>query len=386
MSQVELQGTCDPRFKRVREAFARHFETGEEVGASLAVVVDGRTVVDLWAGWADAARTRPWRPDTLVNVFSTTKGITAIAAHRLLERGELELDAPAARRWPEFAAAGKAELPLRWLLSHQAGLPAVRAPLPREALYDWDAMTRALAAQEPWWKPGTNHGYHAVTYGWLVGELVRRASGVSVGEYVRREIARPLGVDFEIGFGPGLDARIADLLQAPPPAPGETNLFVELLNAPESMAAKAFLNPLVDLGAVNTRAWRAAEIPAANGHSNGRSLARIYGALARGGELDGARLLEPTTIDGVWVEQAKGPDLVLQLPTRFGLGFMLSTDAEKMGPSPRAFGHGGAGGSLAFADPDAKIGFGYAMNQMKNGMWLIDPRPKTIVDALYASL
>jgi CubicO group peptidase (beta-lactamase class C family) len=386
MAQVEIRGACDPRFKGVREAFARHFETGEEVGASLAVMLDGRMVLDLVAGFADAKRTRPWTAQTIANVYSTTKGITALAAHQLVERGKLDLDAPVARYWKEFAAGGKADLPVRYLLTHQAGLPAIRRSLPPGSQYDWALVTTALAEQEPWWKPGTRHGYHAITYGWLVGELIRRVTGLSVGDYVRREIAAPLGVDFEIGFGPALDSRTAELLQAPPPKPGETNMFLELTKDPESMAAKAFFNPPFELDAVNSRAWRAAELPAANGHSNARSLARIYGALARGGTLDGVSLLKPATIERAIVSQAKGPDAVLPLSTHVALGFMLGTDEEPMGPNPRNFGHGGAGGSLGFADPEAKLGFGYVMNQMKMGIWLIDPRPKAIYGALYDAL
>jgi CubicO group peptidase (beta-lactamase class C family) len=386
MATVEIRGICEPKFEGVREAFARHFESGEEVGASVAVVQDGRTVVDLVAGFADEKRTRPWTPQTIANVYSTTKGITAIAAHQLAERGKLDLEAPVARYWPEFAAGGKADLPVRQLLTHQAGLPAIRRSLPPGAQYDWAAVTSALAEQEPWWKPGTKHGYHAITYGWLVGEVIRRVSGLSAGEYVRREIAAPLGVDFEIGFGPALDARVADLVQAPPPAPGERNMFMELIQDPESVAAKAFFNPPFELDAVNTRAWRASELPAANGHSNARSLARIYGALARGGTLDGVSLLRPASIERAIVSQAKGPDAILPLSTNVAFGFMLGTDDEPMGPNPRNFGHGGAGGSLGFADPDANIGFGYVMNQMKMGVWLIDPRPKAIYAAVYDAL
>jgi CubicO group peptidase (beta-lactamase class C family) len=385
MPALEIHGTCDPRFKRVQEVFAAHFAQGEETGASLSAVIDGKTVIDLWAGHADAARTRPWQRDSIVNVYSTTKGITALAALRLVERGQLDLDAPVARYWPEFAQAGKATLPVRWLLSHRAGLPAVQMPLPPEALYSWQAMTEALAAQKPWWTPGTRHGYHALTYGWLVGEVIRRITGVSVGEYVRREIAGPLGVDFEIGFGPGLDARVAELIW-PPIDPSVPNMFAELIKDPESVAAKAFMNPPFAPEMANSRAWRAAELPAANGHTNARSLARIYGALARGGTQDGVALLRPETIARAWVEQSNGPDAVMPLVTRIGLGFFISTDTEKLGPNPRSFGHGGAGGSLGFADPDTKLGFGYAMNQMKNGIWLIDPRPKALYGALYDAL
>jgi len=211
MARVELQGRCDARFKRVRELFEAGFESGAEVGAGLCVYIDGREVIDLWGGFADKDRTRPWQRDTLANVYSTTKGITAICAHQLVERGELDLDAPVARYWPEFAQKGKAEIPVRMLLNHQAGLPAVAKPLAPDDIFDWGTMTRALAEQEPWWKPGTGHGYHALTYGWLVGELVRRVSGMGIGRYVREHIAAPLGAEFWIGLPEELDARVAEL-------------------------------------------------------------------------------------------------------------------------------------------------------------------------------
>ena len=212
-----IHGHCDPRFQRVKDVFVHSFEDRLALGASVAVTVDGRPVVDLWGGFADGHKTRPWTRDTLVNVFSTTKGLTAMVAHRLVDQGLLDLDAPVARYWPEFAQADKGSIPVAELLDHQAGLPAVRAMLPNEALYDWSAMTSALAAQEPWWRPGTRHGYHAVTYGWLVGEVIRRASGRTVGTIFREELAGPLGLDIHIGFGPEHDERVASLRAGPRP-------------------------------------------------------------------------------------------------------------------------------------------------------------------------
>lgn len=387
---VELHGHCDEGFSRVRDQFRRGFESGAEVGASLCVEIDGEPVVDLWAGHADGAKTRPWKRDTLANVYSTTKGITAIAAHRLVDQGRLDLDAPVADYWPEFAAAGKATLPVHMLLSHRAGLAAVRAPLAKDSLYDWDTMTAALAAQEPWWEPGTAHGYHAVTFGFLVGEVVRRITGQSVGEYVRSEIAGPLGVEFEIGFGPELDPRVADLVQGPVhPNDGGFDLAGAVVNDPEGVLAKAFANPplaLLGVSVPNSRDWRAAEIPAANGHSNAHSLARIYGTLASGGERDGYRLLGPDTIDRGRSEQAHGRDAVLPLETRVSLGFFLSTEDEPLAGGPRAFGHGGAGGSYSYADPERGVGFGYVMNCMHTGTWIVDPRPRALLDEVYAAL
>jgi len=385
MARVEIEGRCDARFKRVRELFEAGFESGAELGAGLNVIVDGREVIDLWGGFADKDRTRPWRRDTLANVYSSTKGITAIAAHQLIERGELELDAPVARYWPEFAQNGKAEIPVRMLLNHQAGLAAVAKPLAPDDIFDWPKMTRALEEQAPWWKPGSAHGYHALTYGWLVGELIRRVSGMGVGRYVREHIAAPLGAEFWIGLPEELDARTADLTQGPIATDGP-NLMERIAAEPDGVMAKAFGNPPLLLMSPNTRAWRAAELAAANGHTTAPALARIYGALANGGQLDGVRILQPETIERARAEESYGQDLLLPLVTRIGLGFFLSPAHEPLGPNPGTFGHGGAGGSLGVADPEANVGFGYVMNLMHTGLWLSDPRPRALLDALYEGL
>ncbi|MBW2316048.1 MAG: beta-lactamase family protein [Deltaproteobacteria bacterium] len=377
---IPVQGHCDARFAEIREIFEKSFDGDEEIGAAICFVVDGETVVDLWGGHVDPERTRPWERDTIVNTYSTTKGMTAICAHQLIERGMIDLDAPVAKYWPEFAAAGKAELPVRWLLSHQAGLPAVRKPLPDDAVVNWDVMVAALAEQEPWWEPGTKHGYHALTFGFLVGEVIRRASGKTVGEWFREHVSGPLDADYHIGFGPELDARTSDLQGSllpssggggddVPDIPGPLGQMMKDMRDPSTMTGAAFNNPARGADRVNTREWRAAEVPAANGHGTARALARIYGALARGGEIDGVRLLEPESIELARSEQAFGPDAVLgQLPMRFGLGFMLRQDLMPLSPSPNAFGHPGAGGSIGMADPDAKVGFGYTMNKMHLGL------------------
>lgn len=384
---VKVEGTCDPKFTRVKDAFVENFEKRYEVGAAAAVVLDGKTVVDVWAGHADKAKTRPWSRDELANVYSTTKGVTAICAHRLAGEGKLDLDAPVAKYWPEFAQGGKEKIPVRFLLSHRAGLPAVRKVLDGDALFNWNTMTTALAEQEPWWTPGTNHGYHAVTFGWLVGEVIRRVTGKTPGAYLRDELAGPLGLDFHIGLDAKHDARTAQMIAAPLPAPGEPNLFADVMKNPESMLAKAFMNPplMGKPGLVNSREWRAAEIPAANGHGTARSLARLYGALARGGELDGVRVMAKDEIAKCSVEQSVGPDAVLMVSTRFSLGFMMSQPGASLGPNPKSFGHPGAGGSLGYADPEAKVGFGYTMNKMQASL-LIDPRATALIDAIYASL
>ena len=379
---VPIHGYCNARFQDVRDVFEKNLREGPDLGAAVAFCLDGEVVVDLWGGWLDFDRSGEWERDTLVNVYSTTKGMTAICAHRLVEQGKIDLDAPVADYWPEFAQGGKEGIPVRQLLDHSAGLPGVRKPLARGTLYDWDAMAEALAATDPWWEPGTKHGYHAMTYGFLVGEVIRRVSGQSVGTYFRENVAEPLEADFHIGLDARHDARTSDLHgglfaprkdgqapKLPKSLPEPLKRFLTDMTDPSTMSGAAFSNPPQDRGAVNTREWRAAEIPAANGHGTARSLARIYGALARGGELEGVRILEPETIETAIEEQAFGPDAVLGgLPIRFGLGFMLRQDFMPLSPSPRAFGHPGAGGSIGMADPDAKVGFGYTLNKMQTGI------------------
>ena len=386
MASQKVHGTCDARFAPVRELFEAQLAMPDELGAAVAVTIGGRRVVDLWGGSADAARTREWTPDTVVNLFSTTKGMAALCAHRLADQGRLDLDAPVARYWPEFAQADKGAIPVRWLLDHSAGLPAVEKPLPQGTMSNWAAMTEALAEQAPFWTPGAEHGYHALTYGWLVGEVVRRVSGRSIGAYFRDEIAGPLGADFWIGTPPEVDDRVAELVMAAP-QPGETaNLMMEILAKAKPYGIKAFMNPLPGPGGFNGRDWRGAEIPAANGHGSARALARIYGAVATSTQ-DGVSILSREAVDRARTVQRSGPDNVLPLlDTKFGLGFQIGTDAEPIGPNPRAFGHSGMGGSLGFADPEASLGFGYAMNRMENGVFLIGPRATALMNAVYASL
>lgn len=375
---VPIFGTCDARFEGVRRIFEQNLASGVDLGSAVAFTLDGETVVDLWGGHIDLKRTCEWQRDTIVNTASTTKGMTSICVHQLIEQHKLELDAPVARYWSEFAARDKETLPVRWLLSHQAGLPAVSKPLPEGALYDWETMTSALADQKPWWEPGTRHGYHALTFGFLVGELVRRVSGKTVGNYFRENVAGPLQADFHIGLPPEEEARVSDIHGSPIPAPGELPQFLmdgplgdflRDIGDPATMTGAAFGNPRLELDAMNSHVWRTAEIPAANGHGTAHALARIYGALARGGEVDGVRILEKETIERAIEEQANGPDAVLGgLPMRFGLGFMLRQDLIPLSPNPRAFGHPGAGGSIGMADPDAKVGFGYVLNKSQTGI------------------
>jgi CubicO group peptidase (beta-lactamase class C family) len=383
-----IDGTCEPRFQRVRDAFAENFASYGEVGATVAVAVDGQLVVDLWGGHADAARTRLWTRDTIVNIASTTKGLTAICAHRLVDGGLLDLEAPVATYWPEFAQAGKATLPVHFLLSHRAGLPAIETPLPTEAFYDWDRMTRALAAQRPWWEPGTRHGYHPFTFGWLVGEVVRRITGKSLGTYWREEVAEPFGIDCHIGLAAEHDARVAEFIPVPPPPPGQPDPETEFLKHAGPMTQKAVNNPPKTVADMNTRAWRRAEIPAGNAHTHARALARVFGALACGGAVAGVRVLSASSINRARTEHASGPDAVLfGIPTRFGLGFSLASPGASIGSaSAAAFGSFGAGGSMALADPATRVSFAYVMNQMGAGLMPPDPRAARLIDALYASM
>jgi len=385
MPDVDVHGRCDARFARVREAFEENFRARNEVGAAVALAIEGELAVDLWAGHRDPGRTQPWQRDTLVNVYSTTKGVTALAAHRLVDEGRLDLEAKVARYWPEFAQAGKGAIPVRWLLSHRAGLPAVRKLLPGEALYDWDAMTSALAAETPWWEPGRAHGYHAVTFGWLVGEVVRRIAGKSLGAYVRDTFCAPLGLDFHIGLPEPEHARVADILpQLPPDPDGEAaQLFARSLAESEGVTARAFGNPPSMLAGPNVPAWRSAEIPGGNGHGTARALATLYGRAALG---DGS-VIGKDAIARCRDEQSHGPDLVLGVTTRFGLGFMLRQESHAGGRclGAGAFGHPGAGGSLAFADPERGLGFGYVMNRMGPRI-LLDDRAIALVEAANACL
>ena len=387
-----VHGWCEPGFGRVRDALSEILAGGEEIGAALAVCVGGHLVVDLWAGYADAARTRPWDRDTIVNLYSIGKAVTAVCALRLVEAGRLDLDAPVARYWPEFAQAGKAQIPVRYLLTHQAALPAIARPLPSGAWSHWDVMTAALAAQAPWWEPGTGHGYHVNTQGFLVGEVVRRITGKTLGTYLREAVTGPAGVDFFIGLGPELEGRCADVLPQQATPEGD-ELRRQLSVNPASlsglplMRVTAYRNPpeVSGTGVVNTRPWRAAEVPSTNGHGNARAVARLYSALAGDGELGGVHVLSPEMIARATEQQVYGDDIVLQRPTRFGLGFQLTMAERPLGPSSRAFGHFGAGGSLGFAaDPDARVAFGYAMNQGRGG-WQ-HKHVRHLIDLVYATL
>lgn len=381
-NSIEINGFCDEQFERVKNAFIRNFKSGLEVGASFAATINGKFVIDIWAGHADAAKTRPWERDTIVNVYSTTKVMTVLSTLMLVDRDLLDLDAPVAKYWPEFAQAGKENLPVRYLFSHTAGLPGFDEPIPPEALYNWDRIINLLAAQKPWWKPGTKSGYHSLTHGYLLGELVRRITGKTVGTFFREEVANPLKADFHIGLPEELDSRVGELI---PPEMIDLERIAEQFNFDATMAIKTLSNPPLDAGYSKTRAWRAAEIPAANGHGNARSVARIISALACGGEVDNVRLLSLETIEKSIEEQSYGPDLVLILPIRFGLGWGLTSKEMPIGPNPRTFYWGGWGGSVAVVDLDAKLSFSYVMNKMNSSL-TGDTRTIRLVRALYKAL
>jgi CubicO group peptidase (beta-lactamase class C family) len=389
---TDIQGEVATGFERVKDAFAANFDNHGEVGAAFTLYHQGEKVVDIWGGVADQATGREWAEDSLQLVFSTTKGATAVCANLLVQRGELDLDAPVVTYWPEFGAEGKESIPVRWLLSHRAGLPVVdNAPSPEEALA-WDPMIKLLEAQKPVWEPGTAHGYHALTYGWLVGEVVRRISGKSLGAFFADEVAGPLGLDFWIGLPASQESRVSPLIQG---GFGASNIEVDLEALPQEFReiAEAFINPdsLVNRALFVTKPQlefnspevHAAEIPAANGITDARSLARMYAGLVGDG-VDGVRLFTDDTVANATTEQSNGPDKVLFAPTRFGLGFFMDSAFAPLG-GPRNFGHAGAGGSLGFADPDKNLGFGYVMNKMETGL-AGDPRTLGLIGAVYASV
>ncbi len=379
-TSAPIFGFCDGAFAALRDAFVENFTSRGEPGAAVTLAVDGQVVADLWGGWGDGARFLPWRRETLVNFFSVSKALCAICALRLVERGSLALDAPVARVWPQFAQGGKEAVTLRQILSHRAGLPSIREPLPDGAALDWTRMTDALARQEPWWMPGTAHGYHVNTFGFLIGEIVRRASGKTIGTMLREEVAGPLGADVHIGLPASEQGRAAEFQW--PEAPAATGMP----DADQLMRFNAYWNPpgISGDGWVNRPEWRSAEIPSTNGHGTARGVARIYAALAKGGSIDGVHVLDRAVLDEAMTEHSVGHDLINQRPSRFGLGFQLTQPERPLGPNPRAFGHFGAGGSLGFCDPDAGVAFGYVSNGM--GPRWQNPRNKALLDAIYASL
>ena len=381
MSVADIGGWVETEFEPVLDAFADDFDSHGEVGAAVCVYVDGRPVVDVWGGAADATVGRPWAPDSVVLVFSSTKGVSSVCANLLIERGRLDPAAAVAEYWPEFAAAGKGAITVAQVMSHQAGLPLVEGDFTLDEVLSWEPMIRALAAQEPIWPPGARHGYHMRTFGWLVGELVRRVDGRTIGTFWREEIADPLGLDFWIGLPDAIEPRVARLV----PPKHDLGALLKQLGG-ELVLTRVFGNPSDLFGyneMWNTRQLHAAELPSSNGIGDARSLARMYAACV--GEVDGVRILQPSTVAAATVEQACGKDEVIMVDTCFGLGFMLGKSFGAAN-GPHAFGHAGAGGSLAFADPDAGLGFGYVMNDLRFDAREGDPRSEQLVRAVYSCL
>ena len=376
---AEVSGTCDARFAPVREALAEHLEK-DELGASIVLDIDGETVVDIWGGWCDAERRRPWGRDTITNVWSTTKTVTNLAALMLIDRGEVDAYAPVADYWPEFAANGKEAIEVRHILSHTSGVSGWDAPFVVGDMYDWTSSTERLAGQAPWWEPGTASGYHANNQGHLVGEIVRRVTGLPLKRFVAEQIAGPLGADFQIGAAQRDWPRIAPVVP-PPPLP------IDLASLPpESPMYKTFTGPVAEAGNANTAAWREADMGALNGHANARSVVRIIKALSLGGTVEATRLLSPETIDLIFDEQSHGTDLVLGVPLRFGIGFALpETETVPYVPQGRCCYWGGWGGSEIIADLDRRVTFGYMMNNMAAGIIGSD-RSEAYVRAAYACL
>jgi CubicO group peptidase (beta-lactamase class C family) len=380
VDKFSISGSVAHGFEPVRAAFEANFARRGEVGAAVHVLIDGEPVVDLWGGAADAAGTRPWTPDALVNVWSTTKGWLALAMHMLANRGLLDFDAPVVHYWPEFARHGKDRVLVKHILTHTAGLPAPSMKVPDDALYDWEAMIHSLEQSELFWEPGTKCGYHAATFGWLNGEVLRRITGMSVGGFLRSQIATPLNADVYIGLSPAEAGRAADTV---PPGRMSRWLFRAGMALGGRVNALAFGNPPRPPGVVNTPLWREAEIPSSNGHASARGLARLYAPLAMGGTWNGVNLLSQAGVDRACREQVHAKDVVIGMQVRRTLGFMLP-EPELGDPRPlTAVGHLGMGGSIGFADPPRHLAMGYVMNKMIFGP---DTRNAELCRAVYACL
>jgi CubicO group peptidase (beta-lactamase class C family) len=375
---MEIHGTCDERLDAVRTTFAANFDEHGEIGASVAATIDGRPVVDLWAGTCttDAGPDRPWERDTIINVWSTTKTMSFLVTLMLADRGLVDLDAPVADAWPEFGVNGKGAITTTHFLSHSAGLSGFEKTTTPADLYDWDLICSRLAAQTPWWEPGTRPGYHALTQGYLLGEVARRADGRTMGTFFRDEVTGPLGADFHIGTGPEHDVRVAHVI------PLEADLGADA--APGSLAHRTFETLRFNAAESQTRDWRRAEIPAAGGHGNARSVARVMSVLANEGTVGGTTFLSPETCHSIFHEQQNGTDLVLGVPVRLGLGFGLNS-ADMPLPNERCCYWGGWGGSLAVVDMENRISFSYVMNDMREST-TGDLRGLGLLSALYTAL
>lgn len=396
--ETPVGGTCDPAFEAVREAFTANFpdpETnagspdevphGSELGAALTVVAGGLTVVDLWGGWRDEARTQPWTADTLVNAFSVGKALTATCVLQLVGHRRLDLDTPVVEVWPQFT--GKDDVTVRTLLCHQAGLPAIGRPMPPMASLDWELMTRSLAEQEPWWPPGSAHGYHVNTFGYLLGEVLRRVDGRSLGTYLHDEVAGPLDADLFVGLPDSERHRTADFALWPMEGVDAIPSLDEVPDG-ERMTHAAYMNPpdLSGVGVVNDPAWRRAEIPSTNPQASARGVARVFEALlAARTRRAGKHVVDPGALEEATAVHSDGTDRVVGSRTVFGLGFQLPREDRPIGPSASAFGHYGAGGALGAADPEADVAIGYVMNRAHDPNWS-NRRNRALIEAIRASL
>ncbi len=387
MNQVnqmhQVQGLCGEAYSDVKESFRQNLDEGADIGASFAVTRDGETIIDIWGGYQDEARKKLWQADTIVNVYSTTKTLAALCLHLLSDRGEVALDAPVSRYWPEFAQNGKEKVEVRHFLSHASGLPGFDEPTTQEDLYDWEKITDRLARQAPWWEPGTQSGYHAITQGFLIGEVVRRVSGRTIGQFLADEITGPLGTDFHIGTGAEHDARIGELI--PPEDEEAARAGISLTGEFGKIAVRVMTNPTIEALTSRTQGWRRAEIPAANGHGNARAVAETLSVLANDGAARGKTLLTRAGARRILELQTDGFDAVLGIPVRWGLGYALPSELVPIGPNPHSCFWGGYGGSFAMVDMDARVTISYVMNRMVASL-LDQTRVARLVMSFYGAL
>jgi len=376
MAEAPIGGLCPPRFAAVRQAFEANFASGLELGARFALAVEGEIVIDLIGGWADRAQTRPFAVDTLTPIFSTTKALAAFMIARLVGEGRLDYGQRVAEVWPEFAAAGKAEVTVDQVMSHRAGLPGFAEPMAASDWFDWDLICAKLAAMSPMWKPGEQSGYHPVTFGYLAGEIFRRVDGRGLGTALREDIAAPLGLDLWIGLPDAEHGRCADVRR--PPAMPDLGIMSDAKRV-------AFLTPWASPGGVSQAEWRRAEIPSVTGHATAPALARLMAILANGGRLDGRQYLSAETIAEAARSRGRGEDLVLPYDMAWGAGFIRNEGLGIYGPGGQSFGHSGWGGSCAFADPQRRVSGAYVMNRQSAEL-IADARARRLIDAAYAGL
>ncbi|PNS14596.1 Inner centromere protein-related protein pic1 [Sphaceloma murrayae] len=372
----KTRGVCSPRFGEIRELLEKFIATGEELGASIVVNIDGKDEVDLWGGYVDTERQREWQQDTITNVMSSSKTVVGLVGVILAERGLIDFDAPVARYWPEFGANGKENILIRHILSHTSGVPGWDEPMTLEDICNWEKATEALARQPPWWEPGTASGYHAFTFGFLLGEVVRRVTGKSYRDFVRDELSRPLNADFQLGVQQQDIGRVSDMV--PPPATGPAS------PPPGSMLEKVFTSPPFTPTWANTPEWRAADLGGANGHTNAKGIAKLLSVISLGGEVEGRRYVSQPILDRIFEEQSFGTDLVTQDSFRFGIGFHIRGDGARLDwlPAGKICYWGGMGGSMAVMDVDRRMTITYMMNKMDN-VGLCSERAKAYIQAVY---